>query len=60
MKHEGSEMMLWCQESLLGLENFFEFQFKWADGIAGDWTIEDFYLNGDTAPYGRLNYVYRS
>ncbi|MCR5264390.1 MAG: hypothetical protein K6D94_10975 [Clostridiales bacterium] len=28
--------------------------FKWADGIAGDNTVEDFYLNGCVAPYGRL------
>lgn len=61
MKREGSEMILMVPRKLIGLENTpFEFQFKWADGIAGDWTIEDFYLNGDTAPYGRLNYVYRS
>ena len=28
--------------------------FKWADGIKADNTVEDFYLNGTTAPYGRL------
>ena len=54
-------MMLKVPRILIGLDKSpFEIHFKWADGIAGDWSIEDFYLNGDTAPYGRLNYVYRS
>ena len=35
-------------------------RFKWADQLAMDNTAEDFYLHGDTAPYGRLAYVYRA
>ena len=37
----------------------FALDFKWADGVKGDNTVEDFYLHGDTAPYGRLCYRYR-
>ena len=37
----------------------FSLDFKWADGVAGDGTVEDFYLHGDTAPYGRLCYRYK-
>jgi len=58
---EGNEMMLAISKNLLSLDNGkvpFEIHFKWADNIEGDWSIEDFYLNGDTAPYGRLNFVY--
>lgn len=54
-------MMLSVPRELMGLgkgDEPFEIHFKWADGIKGDWSIEDLYLNGDTAPYGRLNFVY--
>lgn len=37
----------------------FELHFKWADRLLENETVEDFYLNGCTAPYGRLNFVYR-
>ena len=37
-----------------------ELRFQWADGIAMDGTVEDLYLHGDTAPYGRLSYIYRT
>ena len=36
----------------------FSLDFKWADGVAGDNTVEDLYLHGDTAPYGRLCFRY--
>lgn len=62
MRFENNEMMLLVPRSLISLNNVesFELHFKWADGIKGDWSIEDFYLNGDTAPNGRLNFVFRS
>lgn len=37
-----------------------ELRFQWADGIALDGTVDDLYLHGDTAPYGRLSYLYRT
>lgn len=62
MRYENNEMMIAVPRNLIGLDRSdkFELHFKWADDILGDWSIEDFYLNGDTAPYGRLNYVFRS
>jgi len=62
LKVEGRELMLAVPRSALGIPEggaSFELHFKWADGIKGDWTLEDFYLHGDTAPYGRLNYIYK-
>ena len=35
-------------------------QFKFADNYQGEDDIYSFYLNGDAAPYGRMNYVYES
>lgn len=35
-------------------------QFKFADNYQGEDDIFSFYLNGDAAPYGRMNYVYES
>lgn len=35
-------------------------EFKWIDNMQNDGDIADFYLHGDTAPEGRLNFVYRS
>ena len=57
----GKMMMIGIGRKDLGIDNKenFELHFKWADGIKGDWTIEDLYLNGDTAPYGPLFYVFR-
>ncbi len=37
----------------------FEIYFKWADHTGRNQTIEDFYLHGDSAPYGRFSYIYR-
>ena len=36
-----------------------DLQFKWADNYQGEDDIFSFYLHGDSAPYGRMNYVYR-
>jgi hypothetical protein len=33
-------------------------EFKWNDNMQDDGNIMDFYVNGDTAPGGRFNYVY--
>jgi hypothetical protein len=37
-----------------------EFEFKWADNIQNEGRIEEFTLNGDVAPPGRFNYLYRT
>ncbi|MBQ7638591.1 MAG: hypothetical protein IJS90_06805 [Clostridia bacterium] len=57
----GDEIRYEIPKKLLGIpeKGCFSLDFKWADAIAADGTVEDFYLNGDTAPYGRLCYRYR-
>lgn len=57
---EGCRFMLKIPRQAIGIsEGPVELQFKWADNILGNNTIEDFYENGDTAPFGRFNYRYR-
>ncbi|MBR4768065.1 MAG: hypothetical protein IK088_03715 [Lachnospiraceae bacterium] len=57
----GNKLQLEVPLSLLGLDGGpVSIQFKWADNYQGEDDIFSFYLNGDAAPYGRLNYVYRS
>lgn len=59
---EGAEIRYEIPRRLLDLPESGEvaLDFKWADGVDADNTVEDFYLHGDTAPYGRLCYRYRS
>lgn len=35
-----------------------DFEFKWNDNMHENGNIMDFYVNGDTAPGGRFNFVY--
>ena len=61
---EGAEMMISVPLSMLGIENYKEIyiEFKWADADKSTkyTTMEDFYLYGDVAPLGRLNWIYRN
>ncbi|MBD3626454.1 MAG: hypothetical protein HUJ24_14010 [Rhodobacteraceae bacterium] len=44
---------------ILGVEdNQLDFEFKWNDNMQDIGNIMDFYVNGDTMPGGRFNYVY--
>lgn len=44
---------------ILGLNNNkLNFEFKWNDNMQDNGNIMDFYVNGDTAPGGRFNFVY--
>lgn len=36
------------------------FEFKWNDNMQENGNIMDFYINGDTAPGGRFNFVYKT
>ncbi|MCR5042001.1 MAG: hypothetical protein K6C36_07900 [Clostridia bacterium] len=59
IRFEGSRLMLSVEKSLFGSasgENA-SFTFKWADNYV-DGDIYSFYTKGDSAPYGRLNWVY--
>ena len=61
VERDGAEIRYEIPKALLGLppEGAFSLDFKWADGVDADNTVEDFYLHGDAAPYGRLCYRYR-
>ena len=45
--------------SVLNLQaEMVDFEFKWNDNMQENGNIMDFYINGDTAPGGRFNFVY--
>ena len=63
LKVAGNELMLAVPRALLGLDEGaapLDFEFKWADNFARDDDIDAFTLNGDSAPFGRFNYWYRT
>ena len=47
-------------KSVLNIGDEPDFEFKWNDNMQTPGDIMDFYVNGDTAPGGRFNYVYTS
>ena len=59
MTVSGNRMMITVPLSMLGLsaENF-AFEFKVADNVTAYTDIMDYYVTGDSAPIGRLNYSY--
>ena len=58
MKIEEGKLMLAVPRADIGAaEALLHIEFKWADNYTDD-DIWSFYTDGDTAPYGRLNYVY--
>lgn len=62
-RREGCEMHLLIPRKLLQTgsgDEPFVIRFKWADNVHDDRDIENFYLHGDVAPYGRFSYVYSS
>ena len=60
IKVEGNELQLAIPKKVLGMTGNTKttFQFKWADNYQGEGNINSFYLDGDAAPLGRLNYVF--
>ena len=58
MKVEGNELQLAVPKKVLGITKDAAFQFKWADHFQDGGNINTFYVDGDAAPIGRLNYVY--
>ncbi len=44
--------------AVCGMEGRLQFEFKWSDNMQ-EKTVMDFYANGDCAPIGRFNYLYR-
>ncbi|MBO4326074.1 MAG: hypothetical protein J5950_02240 [Clostridia bacterium] len=65
MRVSGNKMMVRLSKKLLGIEQglkLVDVRFKWADNYQwnedGSLDIWTFYRNGDSAPLGRLTYVY--
>lgn len=57
----GNKIQIMCPLDLLGYsEKSFSLEFKWADNYQGEDDFWSFYLDGDCAPYGRFNYVYKA
>ena len=54
-EYRGREMELAIPRWIFGNRGQ-TIDFKWADGIAGDGTAQDFTVNGDVAPNDRFNY----
>ncbi len=59
-KRSGNKMQLEVPFTVLGYTTTnFTLNFKWADNCDIAEGMDTFYLHGDAAPYGRLNYVYK-
>lgn len=58
----GKQMMITVPMELIGIENYKTIcmQFKWADSTTVYDEMEDFYIDGDCAPLGRLNFIYQN
>ena len=58
---KGNEMMIAIPRDALGVpDGNLEFEFKWADNIQNENSIQEFTLNGDAAPPGRFNYLFKT
>ncbi len=56
----GNSVEIKVKRQALGLHNSFELWFKVADSREEIRSFEDFYILGDVAPLGRMNYVYKA
>jgi len=55
----GNRLELEIPKSVLGLTGqAVNIEFKWNDNMQENGNIMDFYVNGDTAPGGRFNFIY--
>lgn len=48
------------KQTLNLMDGYVDIEFKWNDNMQENGNIMDFYVNGDTAPGGRFNFVYKS
>lgn len=56
---DGNRLEIKIDRETLGMkEKTLNFEFKWNDNMQENGNIMDFYVNGDTAPGGRFNFVY--
>lgn len=57
--YEGGRLCVRIPRRVLGLEGQkLNIEFKWNDNLQEEGNIIDFYVNGDTAPGGRFNFIY--
>ncbi len=57
----ADKMHIQVPRRALGLEKKkISFQFKWADSTNKYMSVEDLYTNGNTAPLGRVNYIFEN
>lgn len=58
----ANKIMMEIPLELIGVTEYdrINVQFKWVDSRTVMDTMEDMYIDGDTAPLGRLNYVYQT
>lgn len=57
----NNKLEIEISRQLLNLEGKgIDIEFKWNDNMQENGNIMDFYVNGDTAPGGRFNFVYKS
>lgn len=55
----GNRLEIMIDRETLGMKGkALDFEFKWNDNMQENGNIMDFYVNGDTAPGGRFNFVY--
>ena len=57
--HRGNRIVYTVPAKLLGVDvtKPFQLEFKWSDNRQAD-DVMDFYVNGDAAPRGRLNWLF--
>jgi hypothetical protein len=56
MQTKGNQLMLAIPRTFYGNEAKLAFDFHWADNILKPGSIDEFFINGDSAPERRANY----
>ncbi len=55
---KDNAVVLEIDREMLGMADGLNFEFKWSDNMQKP-EIMDFYANGDSAPFGRFNYLFK-
>jgi hypothetical protein len=58
-KVSGNKLEMRIPYSILQLSGKLNIEFKWSDNMQEAGNLMDFYVNGDVAPSGRFNYVFK-
>jgi len=58
---KDNKLVIQIPREVLGIaDGAVDIEFKWNDNMQEEGNIMDFYVNGDTAPGGRFNFVYKT